>query len=104
MISYLLQENGEEKMKGTIRAKGNCPVCQGKFIEIKRIGYICAEHKTVPNRFYIDLFHKGQRIRLFSDKHGQVIDTYQRASNLISHINFEIQNHTFDPTKYVKQV
>lgn len=103
MISYLLQENGEEKMKGTIRAKGNCPVCQGKFIEIKRFGYICAEHKTVPNRFYIDIFHTGQRIRLFSDKHGQAIDTYQRASNLLNHINYEIQNHSFDPTRYVKQ-
>lgn len=90
-------------MKGCIRVKGHCPVCQGRFHEIKKLGYICAEHKTVPSRFYIDLYHKGQRIRLFSDKYGQAIDTYERASNLLSHINYELQNHTFDPTKYVKQ-
>lgn len=103
LIAYLLQEKGGDAMKGAIRAKGHCPVCQGSFTEVKKLGFICAEHKTVPNRFYIDLFHKGQRIRLFSDKHGQAIDTYQRASSLLSHINYEIQNRTFDPTRYVKQ-
>lgn len=57
----------------------------------------------MPKRFYVDLFYKGSRIRLFSDRQGQTLDSYQRASNLLSHINYEIQNHTFDPTKYVKQ-
>ncbi len=103
LILYFLQTESEEKMQGSIRAKGNCPVCLNKFIEVKRFGYICSEHKTVPNRFFVDLFYRGQRIRIFSDRHGQPIDTYQRASDLLNHINYEIKNYSFDPTKYVKQ-
>ncbi len=103
LISYLLQKNGEEKMKGKIRAKGTCPVCQSKFTEIPKLGYICAKDKTTPNRLYIDLYHKGQRIRIFSDKQGLTLDTYARAFDLLSHINYEIKNFSFDPTKYVKQ-
>ncbi len=103
LISYLLAVDGGEKMIGIIRSKGKCPVGQCKFEEVHRIGFICSVHKTVPCRFYIDLFFKGQRIRLFSDGHGQPIDTYQRALNLLSHINYEIKNYTFEPSKYVKQ-
>lgn len=103
LISYLLINNTGEDMKGIIRPKGKCSVCQGTFVEIKKLGFICTEHKIVPKRFMIDLFYKGQRIRLFSDKQGQPLDTYQRASNLLAHINYEIKNHTFDPSKYVKQ-
>jgi len=89
-------------MKGTIRCKGKCPKCEGMFQHIKKVGYICPACRTVPNRFYIDLWHAGKRIRLFSDKTGQVLDTYQRAQTLLSHIRYEIQHHTFDPSKYVK--
>ncbi len=90
-------------MKGNIRVKSKCPVCQGKFTEIKKLGFICPEHKTTPKRFFIDFFHKGQRFKLYSDNHGQVIDSYQRAKSLLSRISSEIENHTFDTTKYVKQ-
>lgn len=103
LISYLLQKNGEETMKGTIRAKGKCPVCQGKFIEFPKLGYICPKDKTTPDRLYLDIHHKGQRIRIFSDKQGLPLDTYARALDLLSHINYEIKNFSFDPTKYVKQ-
>lgn len=103
-ILYLLEiGKGGEKMIGTIRSKGRCSVDQCKFVEIKKVGYICPIHKTVPKRFFVDLFYKGQRIKLFSDKQGQPLDTYQRASNLLSHVNYEITNYSFDPTKYVKQ-
>lgn len=103
LILYFLQSESEERMQGTIRAKGCCPLCLNKFVEVKRLGYICSEHKTVPKRLYVDLFYKGQRIRLFSDKQGQPIDTYQRATELLNHINYELKNYLFDPTKYVKQ-
>ncbi len=36
-ISYLLHKENET-MNGSIRAKGKCPVCQGKFTEIKKGG------------------------------------------------------------------
>lgn len=105
IISYLLSITEKERgsdMKGTIRAKGNCPECEGSFKEAKKIGFFCPRCKITPTRFYIDLFYKGQRIRIFSDKTGQVIDSYQRALNLLSHINSELNDHTFDPSRYVK--
>ncbi len=101
LISYLVEQEGEI-MNGFIRAKGKCPVCKGKFAEIKKLGYICQKHRTTPKRFYVDFFHKGQRFRLFSDRHGQILDSYQRASNLLARVNSEIKNHTFDPTHYLK--
>lgn len=103
LISYLLINNIGEDMKGMIRPKGKCSICQGAFVEIKKLGFICPEHKIVPKRFLIDLFYKGQRIRLFSDKQGQPLDTYQRALSLLTHINFELKNHIFDPLNYIKQ-
>jgi len=89
-------------MNGTIRAKGKCPVCHGKFAEIKKLGFICTTHQTTPKRFYIDFYHNGQRLRLFSDKQGQILDSYQRAGHLLNRVNSEIKDHTFDPTNYLK--
>ena len=100
-ISYLLTEENEI-MKGTIRAKEKCPVCQGKFVEIKKLGFICQEHKTTPKRFFVDFFHGSQRFRLFSDRQGQVLDSYQRAVTLLGRVNSEIKDRTFDPTNYLK--
>ena len=39
-----------EIMNGAIRPKGRCTVCQGKFTEIKKLGYICTTHQTVTRR------------------------------------------------------
>ncbi|MBE0427892.1 MAG: site-specific integrase [Nitrospirae bacterium] len=89
-------------MKGTIRAKGRCPTCKGNFEQINKFGFICKRCKTIPLKFYIDLFHQGERIRVFSDRQGQTLDSYQRALNLLSGINQELQDHSFDPSKYVK--
>jgi len=105
MISYLLfitESEGGTDMKGTIRAKGSCTGCNGTFKEIKKIGLICHRCKITPRKFYIDLFHNGQRIRIFSDKQGQPLDTYQRAVNLQININSELKDFTFDPSKYLK--
>ncbi|GAX59892.1 phage integrase family protein [Candidatus Scalindua japonica] len=101
-ISYLLDKEGDV-MKGNIRAKGKCPRCQGKFTEIQKLGFVCIKHQITPKRLYIDFFYQGQRYRLFADKSGQPLDSYQRAVSLLSRVSTEIENHTFDPTKYIKQ-
>ena len=101
-ISYLIAGK-DEIMKGSICARGKCLVCNGKFTEIKKVAFFCPEHKTVPKRFYIDFSYKGQRYKLFSDRYGQVLDSYQRAEALLVHINGEIERHTFDPSHYIKQ-
>lgn len=99
-VAILLSQ--EEDMRGTIRAKGKCPTCEGPWTHVPRLGFTCPAHATVPARFYIDLHFHGRRIRLFADKQGQALDSYQRARNILAHINFEIDNHIFDPTKYIK--
>jgi len=87
-------------MKGTIRTKEKCPVCQKAFAHIPKLGFLCSGHKTTPTKVYLDLSWNGQRIRIFSDKQGQPLDSYQRALNLQGKINFEIENHIFDSSKY----
>ena len=88
-------------MVGKIRVKEKCPVCQKSFAQIPKLGYFCLDHKTTPKRFYLDLFWNGERIRIFSDKQGQVLDSFQRALNLQAKINYEIDNHLFDPSRYI---
>ena len=100
-LRILLEKRQGAKMAGHIRAKGRCPVCGKMFAEIPKLGFLCLEHHTVPKRFYVDLPWNGERIRIFSDKTGQVLDTYDRADRIRDHLQFEIDNHTFDPEKYV---
>jgi len=91
-------------MKGTIRPisrQRKCPKCGRPFQHVPKLGYICADCKTVPNRFYIDLHWKGKRPRICSDMQGQPLDTYDRALNLPARIQHEIDNHSFDPSRYV---
>jgi integrase len=97
-------------MKGTIRARGKCPKCHGLFIDIsqgismhRHLGIICRSCIITPQRLFIDLHHQGRRIRIFSDKSGQPLDSYQRAVNLLFVINHEIANYSFDPLKYIKK-
>lgn len=100
-LKILLYE-GDEGMKGVIRPKNRCSRCGGKFEKISRLGFICPKCKILPRRFYIDLHWNGERIRLFSDRTGQALDSYERAKILLSHINTEIKNFIFDPSKYVR--
>ncbi len=100
-ISYLVSLEGEI-MEGTIRARGKCPVCQGVFTQIPKLGFICPEHQTTPKRYLVDFFYGSKRYRLYSDRSGQTLDSYQRATNLLSRVNSEIRDHTFDPTHYLK--
>ena len=103
----LLQKLREEMkmMKGKIRPisrQRRCPKCKQSFIEIPKHGHICKDCGTAPTRYLIDLYWNGQRCSVCSDKAGMALDSYQRAYKLLSHIQTEIDNHVFDPTKYVK--
>ncbi len=101
-LRMLLQGYESVKGDGAIRVRGKCPVCNRNFTEIKGVAFVCLEHKTVPNKLYVDLPWKGQRIRIYSDKTGQVLDTYDRANTVLKAIRSEIEAHTFDPQKYIK--
>jgi hypothetical protein len=101
IVRILVEKRQGAKMAGHIRAKGKCPVCGKPFIEIQKLGFICLEHQTVPKRFYVDLPWQGARIRVFSDTTGQVLDSYDRADKLSDRIGEELEDHTFDPSRYV---
>jgi integrase len=57
---------------------------------------------SVPTRFYLDVHYSGNRVRVFCDRQGKPLDTYDRAYDLLAHINYEIENHIFIPEKYLK--
>ena len=97
----MLLSQGDDDMKGTIRAKGKCPKCSGLFIHYKRLGYLCPKCQTIPKRFVIDLWYK-ERLRIYSNKQGQVLEGYKQAHDLLAAINQEIKDHTFDASHYVK--
>jgi len=109
LIYYLLNAEGSRgiSMMGTVRVKGTCPVCHKPFKLIeqsgKKIGYICPKHLTIPERFFIDINWNGKRVKIYSDKTGQVLDSLDRANRLLVKINSEIEDHSFDSSKYVKK-
>ena len=90
------------KSHGAIRARGLCPRCKEHFVEVRGIGFICPQHETVPKKLYVDLFWRGTRIRIYSDRTGQVIDTYPRAMEVLDAIRNEIKTYTFDPKDYIQ--
>lgn len=107
-VKSLLDEE-DAQMKGCIRPisrQSKCPNCQNKYKEIPKIGYVCLQckHKPTPkpNRFLIDIHLRGKRIQICSDRSGQALDSYQRSFNLLVEINAEIDNDSFDPSKYIK--
>jgi integrase len=106
-ISYLLSiQDAEEKMRGTIRPitiHSKCDKCNKPFEEVSKLGYICKEHGTVPRKFFVDLWYKGQRYRIFSDKYDNVLDSYSSSRSLLKQINLDIENHTFNPTLYIRK-
>lgn len=90
---------------GVIRVpqrQSKCPVCGGDFVCIDDRGYSCTRCPTTPSRFYLDIHYSGKRVRIFCDKQGKALDTNQRAYDMLAHVNMEIENHTFDPSRYIK--
>jgi integrase len=101
-VVYLLSNSpgSEEKMPGTIRTKEKCPKCHKPF-EFLKAGFICKEHRTVPSRFFIDVYY-GKQIKIYSHKNGLVLSSFDLALETLKHIQYEIRNKTFDPSRYVK--
>jgi integrase len=99
ILQFLLED---EPMKGNIRTKEKCPVCQKPFSSIPKAGLICTEHLTTPNKFYLDVSWKGQQ-KIFSNKRGEILDSFSRALEVQLQVTREIEDKTFDPKKYRRQ-
>jgi integrase len=88
-------------MKGKVRTKERCPKC-GKMFQETLHGLICARCKTRPERYFIDFYHKG-RLKIYSDKKGTPIDSYELAHRILEAIRYEVDQHHFDPSLYSKK-
>lgn len=93
-------ENYNLSMAGKIRTKEKCPKCGKAFITGIN-GLSCPECQTAPKKYFIDIYWK-QRFKIYSDLHGHALDSYARAHRLIESIRNEIDNHTFDPKRYIR--
>ncbi len=108
-IIYLLnlsEPERKQKMQGVIRPisrQRKCPKCHTHFNHYLKVGYICKQCHTFPDRFFVDLHWNGERYGVYCDKLGQPLDSYQRALNIFLKIQGEIETHTFDPLRYVKK-
>ncbi len=82
---------------GSIRTREKCPVCHKPFDHIPRLGFCCPVHKTIPKTFYISVYIKGH------GKFRRSVNSYKDGMELLGKINWEIKNHCFDPSRYVKE-
>lgn len=86
-------------MKGAIRTKEKCPRCGSKFTGNPLRCHACL---TTPTRYYIDLYVSGHgKLKIYSDKRGSSLDSYERAHRVLESLRYEIDQHIFDPSKYL---
>jgi len=109
-ILTLLQDDPVkgDVIHGTIRTQKKCPKCGRAFQAIisqagKLLGYACPEDLTTPDRYYYDLHHQGERFPLFSNKRGQILDSFSRAQDLQKAVSQEIEDRSFDPSRYIRR-
>ena len=95
-------DNNPLTMKGKIRTKEVCPKCDSKFSLSNKIGFVCSKCLTFPKKYFVDLYEKGYgRLKVYSDKQGHSLDSHQRAARVLEAIRYEIDQHSFDPSKYI---
>lgn len=99
--------------KINIRARGKCK-CGREFLPIgnpdpeikkgwRRDSWLyCVFCKAFPKTYYLDFFYSGKRFKVYSDHGGMTIDSWERAEYLAFQIRTEIEDSSFDPTKYLK--
>jgi integrase len=88
-------------MAGKIRTLQKCPKCGDAFKDTEH-GLVCSGCLTTPTRYFIDIYWKGQRLKIYSDRDGHPLDSYRRAQRLIEAMRHEIDEKRFDPQSYVK--
>ncbi len=103
LIKALLEATANEVTGGgrvKVRTKEKCPKCRRSFKETS-LGLLCPKCYTTPRRYFVDLSWEGRRIRLYSDKRGNPLSSWEQANQLRQQIAYEIENRVFDPSRYV---
>ena len=89
-------------MKGTIRTKEKCPICGSSFHE-SRHGLTCRRCGTEPNRYFIDFWWQGQRLKVYADRQGYPLTDYEQSSRLLTVMRSEVDRGSFDCRLYANQ-
>ncbi len=98
-IPFAISGDGVEMSNdGRIYAKGKCPICGGAFKLIEN-NLICPVHFIPPKRVYIQV----QKKNIFSDPKGHPFYTYEQAKRYLDRMRTEIDEKTFDLSRYVAQ-
>ena len=111
ILLSLLKANEEsegQRMYGNVRPISihrKCPICNQNFTEVKKLGYICLQHRTTPRKFFVDLWNpfKKKRIPIFRDEKGFPLDSYKRAYAVLVSSSREIEDKTFKVEKYKQE-
>lgn len=82
-------------MKGKIRTQEKCVVCGGKYADNGK-SMSCPNCKTRAEKVYLDVHWKGRRYRIFRDRSGDRLDSYQKALRLLERIRGEIDDRSLD--------
>lgn len=82
-----------------IQPEGKCPVCRNTFKRQNNI-FICSQHKTVPTRFTVYWFYRGERFTRGTTLEGKPLVTIAQAYALLNQIHREIESYKFDPARW----
>lgn len=94
-----MQKDNTLCMKGAIRTKERCPKCSRAF---QGNSLTCPVCLTKPARYYVDIYEQGYgKLKIYSDRQGHPLDSSERAARVLESIRYELDQHTFDPAKYV---
>ena len=88
-------------MAGKIRTKEKCPKCTKKFTGEP---LCCADCKTHPQKFFLDLPYKNRRYKYYTDKQDRPLTSWDHAVWLSQTIDTEIKAGTFDPKDYLPDI
>lgn len=87
-------------MRG-IQPEGQCPICQGRFKYDQEKQYFkCPEHLTTPQRFSIQIYHNGERIRRGTNLEGKPLRSLADAVELAKAILADVEKEQFTSTKW----
>jgi len=96
-------------MKGKIRTWEKCPKCGKAFEHFSNLNlFICPTCQTRPQKFFIHIYHKvpgekkGKALKIYRDQKGHLLDSYARAMELLSAINYNLTHHSLNPASFLK--
>lgn len=89
---------------GAINTKQKCPICGGKFkLDSVKSEFCCTEHKTRPNRYYLNgkVFGLGH---IYSEpQNRKVFETFSQALDVLLAINRDFRDANHDKKTFEKK-